>query len=81
MHAERNARVIQRRNKPRHTQIATIRRFCIKLCAISVPFETFRRLNDIFTALCVQNVVHVFPNVETSLDTRKSRPFVDTDQN
>ena len=81
MRAERSTRVIQRRNKPRNTQIVIIRRFRRKLCVIPLPFELFLRSNAPFTALGVQNVVHVFPNVETSLDTRKSRSFVDIDQN
>ena len=50
--------VLQRRNKPTHTQIAIVRRFCPNLCVISLPIEIFRRLKAIFTALCVQNVVH-----------------------
>ena len=58
MRAERSARVFQRRNKPRHKQIAIIRRFYPNLCVIPLPIEIFRRLNEIFTALCVQNVVH-----------------------
>ena len=81
MRAERGERVIQRRNKPRHTLIAIIRRFCPKLLFISLPFEIFRRLNDIFTALCVQNVVHALSSVETGQDTRKSQSFVDFEAN
>ena len=81
MRAERSARVIQRRNKPRHTQIAIIRRLWSKLSSISLPFEIFRSLNAIFTALCVQIVVHAFSSVETSPDTRKSLSFVDSDNN
>ena len=61
MRAERSARVIQRRNKPRHTQIAIIRRFCSKLSSISLPFEIYRRLNDPFTAFYMQNVVQRVP--------------------
>ena len=57
MRAERRARVFHYRNKPRHTQIAIIRRFCPKLWVISLPFEIFRRLSALFTTLCVQNVV------------------------
>ena len=76
MRAERSARVIQRRNKPRHTQIATIRTFCIKLCVISPQFKIFRCLYAVFTALCVQNVVHAFSIIETSPGTRKSQSFV-----
>ena len=40
----------------------------------------FRRLNAIFSALRVQNVVHSFSNVETSPETRKSQSFVDFDE-
>ena len=58
MRAERSARVFQRRNKPRHKQSAIIRRFSPNLCVISLSIETFRRLNALLTALCVQNVVH-----------------------
>ena len=58
MRAERSARVFQRRNKPRHKQIAIIRRFSPNLFVISLPIEIFRRLNALLTALCVQNVVH-----------------------
>ena len=71
MRADRSARDLQRRNKPRHKQIAIIRRFCPNLCVISLPIEIFRRLNANFTALCVQNGVHAFSTVETSPDTRK----------
>ena len=132
MRADLSARDFRRRNKPRHTQIAIIRRFCPNLCAISLPneifrrlnalltalcvqivvhdcsaaskqahtqayrnhssiltkfmrnfspIEIFRRLNAIFTALCVQNVVHAFPIVGTPPDTRKSQPLVDFDEN
>ena len=49
--------VLQRRKKPTHKQIAIIRRFCSNLCVISLPIEIFRRLNALFTTLCVQNVV------------------------
>ena len=58
MFAERSARVFRRRNRPRYTQIAIIRRFCRKLSYTSLPFETFRRLNALFTELCVQKVVY-----------------------
>ena len=71
MRAERSARVFRRRNKPRYTQTAIIRRFCRKLRVIALPFQIFRRLNARFTALFVQNVVHAFSVVETSPDTRK----------
>ena len=81
MRAERSAHVLQRRNKPRHMQIAIIRRFCPNLCVIPLPFNIFRRLNALFTALCVQNVVHALSTVETSPDTSKSQSFVDSDNN
>ena len=132
MHAERSARVLQRRNEPRHTKIAIIHRFWRQLFVISLPFEIFRllnalfttlcvqnvvfdcsaaskqaqtqanrnhssilskfmryfspieifrRLNALFTALCVQIVVHAISGVETSPDTRKSQSFVDSDNN
>ena len=58
MRADRSARDFQHRNKPRHKQIAIVRRFCPNLSVISLPNEIFRRLNALFTALCVQNVVH-----------------------
>ena len=77
MHAERSARVFHRRNKPRHTQIAIIRRFRRKLRVISPPLQIFRRLNALFTALCVQNVVRVLYVVETSPDAHKSQEIVD----
>ena len=57
MRAERSAHVFQRRNKPRHKQIAIIRRFCPNLCVIPLPIEIFRRLNALFTALCEKDVV------------------------
>ena len=71
MHAERSACVVRRRNKPRYRQNAFIRRFSRKLCDISLPFKIFRRLNALFNALCVQNVVRVLYVVETSPDARK----------
>ena len=71
MRPERSARVLRRRSNPRYKQIAIIRRFCRKLSEISPPLEILRRLNALFTALCVQNVVHAFFIVETSPDTRK----------
>ena len=130
MRADRSARDFQCRNKPRHKQIAIIRRFCPNSCAISLPNEIFRRLNALltalcvqivvhdcsaaskqahtqayrnhssiltkfmryfspieiyrrlnalFTALCVQIVVHAISSVETNPDTRKSQSFVDSD--
>ena len=81
MRAERSARVFQRRNKPTHTQIAIIRGFLKELRDISLPLEIFRRLNAIFTALFVQNVVHAFSSVETSPESRKSQWFADFKEN
>ena len=75
--AKRSALVFQRRNKPRHKQIAIIRRFCRKISIVSLPFEIFRRLNAVFTALCVRNVVHAISSVETSSNTWKSQSFAD----
>ena len=46
-----------------------------------LPFEIFRRLNALFTALCVQNVVRVLYVVETSPDSGKTLSFVDFDEN
>ena len=43
MRAERSARVIHLRNKPRHKQFAIIRWFCPKLWCISLPFDIFLR--------------------------------------
>ena len=77
MRAERSARDFQHRNKPRHKQIAIIRRFCPNLCVIPLPIEIFRRLNALFTALCVQIVVHAISSVETSPGTSKSQSFDD----
>ena len=77
LHVERRARVFHSRNKPRHKQIAIIRRFCPNLCVISLPIEIFRRLNALLTAWCMQNAGHAFSIVETSPDTSKSQSFVD----
>ena len=73
MRAERSGCVVRRRDKPRYRQNAFIRRFFRKLCDISLPFKIFRRLNALFNALCVQNVVRVLYVVETSTDAHKSR--------
>ena len=81
MRAERSASVFQRRNKPRHMEIAIIRRFWSKLSSISLSFVIFRRLNAHFSALCVQNVVHLFYSDEAILDTRTSQSFLDFDEN
>ena len=40
------------------------------------PFVIFRRLNAMFTALCVQKVVHAFCSDETSPDTRNHSPIL-----
>ena len=81
MRAECSARVFQRRNKPRYTQIIIICRFCRKLSVISLPFQIFKRFNALFSALCLWNAVHVFSSVEVSPDTRKSQSFADFDEN
>ena len=78
---KRGTRVFQRLSKPRHTQIAVISRFWRKLNVVSLRFQIFRRLNALFTALCVRNVVHAFSSVETSLDTRKSLSFANFVEN
>ena len=56
LRAERSAHVFQRRNKPRNSKIAMIRRFCRKLCVISLPFKILRHLNALFAKLYLQNV-------------------------
>ena len=81
LHAERWVRVFQRRNKTKHTQIATIRRFCRKLSTISLPFEIFRRLDARFIPFYMQNVVHASFSVEINPESRKSQPFVDFVEN
>ena len=78
--AERSTRSFQRRNKTGNTQIAIIRRFWRRLSVIFLPFVLFRRLNAIFTALLVQNVVHAPSSVETIPETRKSQLIVDFDE-
>ena len=60
MRAERSVRVFQRPYKPRQTQTAIVRRFCRKLCVISLPFQIFSRLNALFSPFYMQNVVHAF---------------------
>ena len=65
------------RNKPKHTQLAIIRRFCGNLSNISLPFMIFRRLNAVFIALCVRNMEHAISSVETRPDARKSQSFYD----
>ena len=81
LYAERSPSVFQLRNKPTHTQIATIGRCWRKLFVISLKFQIFRRLNAFFTALYVQNVVHSLSSVETSQDRRKPQSFVDFEAN
>ena len=81
MRAERTARVFQHRNKPRHKKIAIVRRYCPNLCVIPLQIEIFLRLNALFTALCVQIVVHGISSAETNPDTRKSQSLVDSHNN
>ena len=73
MRAERHAHVFQRRNKPRHMQVAIIRRFCPNLCVIPLPIEIFRRLNTLLTALCVQDVVHDYSATSKQAHTQANR--------
>ena len=47
-------------------------RFWWKLNALSLQMAIFRRLNDIFIAIYMPNVVHVVFSVETSTAVRKS---------
>ena len=81
LRAERSVHVFQRRNKPRNYIIAIIRRFCRKLCVISIPFKIFRHFKSLFTPLYLQNVVHTFSSAETSPELQKSQLFVDFDKN
>ena len=78
--AERSAHVFQRRNKPRTSKIAMIRRFCCKLCIISLPFKILRHLNALFAKLYLQNVAYTFSTVKTSPETVKSQWFVVFDE-
>ena len=80
LRAERSAHVSQRRNKPRTSKIAIIRRFCRKLSVISIPFKIFRHFKTVFTPFYMQNVVHALSSVETSPETQKSQSFVDFDE-
>ena len=80
LHAERNAYDFERRHKPTHTQIAIIRRFQRILGDISFPFVIFRRLDATFTALYVQNVVHMISSIAIGPETRKSQSFVDFEE-
>ena len=73
MRTDRSARVFQRRNKPRHTKIAIIHRFWRQLFVISLPFEIFRSLNAIFTALCVQKGVHDYFATSEQAHTHANR--------
>ena len=73
MRGERSARVFQRGNKPRHTQIANIRRFCPILFVISPAFEIFLRLNAPFTAFYMQNVVHACSAASNDTHTHANR--------
>ena len=81
MRAEHGARDFELRNMQRNTQIAIIRRFCRKIIDISLPLKTFSRLNALFIALCVRNVVHAISSVGTRPDARKSQSFFDFFQN
>ena len=81
LRAERSAHVFQRRNKPRNSKIAMIRRFCIKYCVISLPSWILRRLNALLTQFYVQNVPHTVSSAETSPEREKSKSFVDFDEN
>ena len=81
MRALCSARDFESKNKPRYTQIAFTLRFWRKLSVVSLPFEIFRRLNALFTALCLWNVLHAFSSVEVCPDTRKSQSFADFDEN
>ena len=74
---ERSAHVFQRRNKPRNYKIEIIRRFCCKLCVISLPSWILRRLIALLTQFYVKNGVHTFSSVETGPETLKSQWFVD----
>ena len=56
LHAGRTARAFQRRNKPRNSQIATIRRFCRKLADISHPSEIFTTFKRYFH--CIMRAEH-----------------------
>jgi hypothetical protein len=47
----------------------------------SFPLERVRRTNAQITTFYAQNIVHALLSVEASPTTRKTRPFVDLDQN
>ena len=81
LRAERSAHVFQRRNKPRNSKIAIIRRFCRKLRVISIPFKIFRHFKSLLTPLYLQNVVHRLSSAESSPGGQKSQSFVDFDEN
>ena len=78
MRAECSARVLQRRNKLRHTQIAIIRRFCRKLCVISLPLEIFRRWNAIFSPFYMLKVVHACTDASKQAQTHANRNNLST---
>ena len=81
LRAERSVHVFQRRNKPRNSKIAIIRRFCRKLRVISIPFKIFQHFITLLTPLYLQNVVHRLSSAETSPEREKSKSFVDFDEN
>ena len=58
-----------------HSPILTKIQRCIP------PFQIFRRLNALFTAICLWNAVHAVSSVETIPDTHKSHSFADFDEN
>ena len=68
-------------SNPETLKSLIMRWFSRKLPVISLPFKIFRRLNANFTPFCMRNVVHVFPNVKTNPETRKSLWFVNFDEN
>jgi hypothetical protein len=51
------------------------------MTVISFPLERVRRTNAQITTFDAQNIVHALLSVEASPTTRKTRPFVDLDQN
>ena len=81
LHAERTARVFQRRNKPRHTQFTIIYRFCPKLTVISPRLRFLRRLHARFSPFYMQYVLHACSTVDTSPETRKLQWFDDFVEN
>ena len=81
LRAERSAHVFQRRNEPRNSKTAMIRRFCRKYCVISLPSQILRRLSALFTLFYVKNVSHTFSSAETSPERQKSQLIVDFAEN